>query len=44
MGRPAKYIYHINDIVDDYKCIEITKNSNNVTCYIMQCQCCGKTK
>lgn len=44
MGRPAKYIYNINDIIDDYKCIEITKNSNNTTCYIMQCQYCGNIK
>lgn len=44
MGRPAKYIYHIGDVVGDYKCIGITKDKKNYTRYIMQCQKCGKTK
>lgn len=44
IGRPAKYIYNISNIVDDYKCINITKNKNNTTCYVMQCQKCGKTE
>ena len=44
MGRPAKYVYNICDIVDDYECIGITKDTNNTTRYIMKCQQCGKTK
>lgn len=26
MGQPAKYVYKIGDIVDDYKCINIETN------------------
>lgn len=44
MGQPAKYIYHIGDQIDDYKCIDIIKDEKNQTRYKMQCQHCGKIK
>lgn len=44
MGKPAKYIYHIDSVVDDFKCIGISKDKNNTTRYIMKCQKCGRTK
>lgn len=44
MGRPAKYVYNIGDIVDDYKCIEITKDEKGWTVYKMKCEKCGKEK
>lgn len=44
MGQPLKYIYHIGDQIDDYKCIDIIKDEKNQTKYQMQCQCCGKIK
>lgn len=43
-GRPTKYSYNINDIVDDYKCIEITTDNKGWIAYKMQCQICGKEK
>lgn len=43
-GRPTKYSYNINDIVDDYKCIEITTDNKGWMAYKMQCQICGKEK
>ena len=44
MGRPAKYVYNVGDIVDDYECIEVTKDEKGWTVYKMKCVKCGKEK
>lgn len=44
MGRQAKYVYQINDIVDDFKCIAVEKDEKGWTVYRMQCMICGKEK
>lgn len=46
MGRPPKYIIKIDDVYDDYKCIDIIQEPNDQRRkkYIMQCQKCGKVK
>lgn len=44
MGRPAKYVYSINQTIGDFECIDIIKDEKNCTKYIMRCQKCGKIK
>lgn len=44
LGQPPKYVYYIDDIIEDFECIDIIKDEKNRTRYVMRCTQCGKIK